>query len=384
MKKLTVNRAWLVAVGLSLATTAMAQKEQWLRYYTSSDGRSYQYIELTTNAPAGLKLPQLNAAPYFARWLTPLDPAGGRWMCFDRSKKSGAYDKLYIDSKGSGKLDTEPVGILRTDPFSTQFQPVKLVFKGEDGPIAYHLQLRFMKYQNDEARLLSSSGCYYAGDVDLGGKKRRLELTDANVNGTFNDCGATVRESDRVGVKDNKDGDRYLGKLLEVDGVFYRIEVARDGAFVKIQKAENVEFGKVKVPETLTVFSAFGPNGHFTRKPVKGELTLPVGAYDSQDWTISRKDKSGASWELMAYRTKESCKFEVTSGSVAKALVGEPVRMEMEAKESTNTVNFSLSFLAPSGESIQLMKGEQRPPGPKLIIASLDGSYRSTNTFEFG
>jgi hypothetical protein len=58
--------------------------------------------------------------------------------------------------------------------------------------------------------------------------------------------------------------------------------------------------------------------------------------------------------------------------------------MEIEPQESTNRVGFSLSFVGSHGESISVTKGEQRPPGPKLLLASLDGTYRSTNTFEFG
>ena len=30
------------------------------------------------------------------------------------------------------------------------------------------------------------------------------------------------------------------------------------------------------------------------------------------------------------------------------------------------------------------MKGNQRPKGPRLTLTSLDGTYRYTNTFEFG
>jgi hypothetical protein len=256
-----------------------------------------------------------------------------------------------------------------------------MVFKGEDGPVAYHLVLRFMKYDNDPPRLLSSSGGYYAGNVELGGKKQRLELVDNNVNAAFNDCGPTTSETDRVSVGNNY---RYLGKMVEVDGDFYRIEVARDGAFVKLQKAENVALGKVKVPETISFFSAFGPNGHFSREPKNGEFTLPEGSYSVQDWTIKRKDSKRAEWQMMAYRGKESSSFEVGGAAAAQPVVGEPVRMELKAEESTNTVLFNLSFVGKGGESIQLMKGDQRPPGPKLILASLDGSYRSTNTFEFG
>ena len=97
---------------------------------------------------------------------------------------------------------------------------MRAVFKGEDGPITYHLILRFMQYGSQDARLLCSSGGYYAGKVDIGGKKRRVELIDANVNGTFNDRAADAGDCDRVMVEGDKTGERYLGKMLEVDGQF--------------------------------------------------------------------------------------------------------------------------------------------------------------------
>src|SRR5208282_1409091 len=95
---------WMLA-GVMLAGTAFAQNEQWLEYHTGTESRAYHSLQLTTNPPPGVALPPLNGRPYFARWLTPMDPAGGRWLCFDRSRKSGPYDRLFIDSNGSGRLD---------------------------------------------------------------------------------------------------------------------------------------------------------------------------------------------------------------------------------------------------------------------------------------
>jgi hypothetical protein len=207
-------------------------------------------------------LPKLNARPYFAHWTTPLDPAG-RWLCLDRTKRSGLYDRVYFDTTGTGRLDDKsPVGTSHSDQYSASFEPVRVVFKGEDGPITYHLILRFMQYGDNDANLMSSSGGYYAGKVDIGGKKRHVELIDENVNGTFNDRAANMSDCDCVTVEGDKVGQHYLGKMLEVDGQFYQIEVARDGAFIKLQKAENVVLGQVRVPETISEFVAFGENGH--------------------------------------------------------------------------------------------------------------------------
>lgn len=371
----------LALVAMALATSAYAQKEQWLQYHTTREGRGYRWLELTTTAPTNLSLPKFKAKPYFARWVSPLEPTKERWLAFDRSRNAGPFDKLYIDAKGDGKLDGPAIGTWRSDPYSSYFEPAKVVFKGEDGPITYHLVVRAMQYEGErEPRALASSGGFYSGQVDFGGKKKTIELIDANVNGTFNDL---PFDADRIQVEGDKSGERYIGKLLEVDNAFYRIEIARDGAFIKVQKAENVVLGKVRVPDTLSQFVAWGENGQFYRKPLKGELTLPAGNYRAQEWTIERKDSKGAQWNLSG-SFGEDLAFEVAEGKTATLEMAEPIRVEMTARDMTNQISFNLSFVGRAGESIQIMKGSERPPGPKLLLAGLDGSYRVTNTFEFG
>ncbi|MCX6924257.1 MAG: hypothetical protein NT154_13750, partial [Verrucomicrobia bacterium] len=259
--------------------------------------------------------------------------------------------------------------------------------------ITYHLVLRFMQYEGSEANLMVSSAGYYAGKVEIGGTKRPLELIDENVHGTFNDRAANMGDSDCVRVEGDKIGQRYLGKMLELDGQFYSIEVARDGAFIKLRKAEDVVLGQVRVPEVITEFVAFGENGHFVRKPAKGEFTLPTGKYHIQQWKIDRKDAKGATWTLSGNGFDDSARFEVAAAKPASLEVGEPMRAVMQfqepttrpgAREATKQVAFSLRFQGHYGETLEIMQGNQRPRGPRLTLTSLDGSYRYTNTFEFG
>ena len=315
----------LILMALVLAGTAFAQSEQWLEYHTSAEARSRTWMEVSTNPPPNVALPKFVGRPLFFRWTTPLDPAGGRWICLDRIRKSGPYDRLYVDSTGDGRLDNKtPLNAKRTDQYYAYFDPVPLVFKGEDGPITYHLALQTYQNRND-TELVVGSGCWYEGMVTLDGKKMRLQLVDGNVNGTFNDLSANPYDSDRVIVEGNKSGERFLGKMIEVNGQLFRIEAARDGAFVKIEKAENVALGQVRVPETITGFTAFGTNGHFTRKPENGAFTLPAGKYRIYGWSIERKDGKGAKWELSGSGFGESSAFEVAEAGPAALEVGEPV-----------------------------------------------------------
>jgi hypothetical protein len=375
----------LILTAMALAGTALAQSEQWLEYHTSNEGRAYHQMELTTNPPPGIALPKLNARPYFARWLTPMDPAGGRWLCLDRTRKSGPYDRLFIDTTGNGRLDDEMPLKARIDSYNANFPATPVVFKGEDGPVTYHLIFRFYQYEKNPAQLLASSAGWYEGVVNFDGAKKRIQLIDGNVNGTFNDRASNPYDSDRVQIEGDKTGERFLGKMLEVDGKFFKIEAARDGAFVKLQKAENVALGPVRVPETISEFVAFGDNGHFVRKPAKGEFTLPAGKYRMVEWTINRKDDKGAAWELSGYNFPETAGFEVVTGKTVALEIGEPVQTVLKTTDATNRqVSFNLSFLGRQKETVQILREGQRPRGPKIMLANAAGTLCYTNTFEFG
>ena len=379
-------KSTLILAGLLLAAPAFGQSEQWLQYHTSSEPRSYHQLEVTTNPPAGVALPKLSGKAYFARWLTPMDPTGGRWLCLDHARKSGPCDRLFIDTKGDGRLDDKAAVRGRLDSSSAAlFPPTALVFKGEDGPVTYHLVFRLYQFDNREAELLVASAGWYEGQVDFDGVRKHLQLIDGNVNGTFNDWSADPYESDRVVVSGDKTGERFLAKMLEVDGKFFRIEAARDGAFVKVQKVNDVVLGKVRVPTNISEFAAFGENGHFVRKPLNGEFTLPVGNYRMFHWTINRKDEKGAAWTLSGHSFPKEASFEVANDGTVALEIGEPVRAVLEAKAAPRRlVNFDLRFQGRQKEAIEMLRDNQRPPGPKLMLADASGNLCYTNSFEFG
>jgi hypothetical protein len=375
----------LILAGMLLAGGAFAQSEQWLQYHTGTEGRAYHQLTLTTNAPDGVALPKLNARPYFARWLTPMDPAGGRWLCLDRSRKSGPYDRLFIDSSGNGRLDDKTPVLARLDSYMAYYPATPVVFKGEDGPITYHLMFQFYQYDKNPAQLIAMSAGWYEGMVNFDGVKKRIQLIDGNVNGAFNDVASDPYSSDRVQVEGDPTSERFLGRMLEVDGKFFRTEVARDGAFVKVQKADNLTMGQVRVPENISEFAAYGENGHFVRKPKEGQLTLPAGQYRIFHWTINRKDDKGAAWTLSGSSFPQTATFEVAADKTASLEIGEPVQAVLKMTESAKRqLDFSLQFEGRQKESIEMLREGQRPRGPKLMLANASGTVCYTNTFEFG
>ena len=345
-----------------------------------------RWLDLTTNAPAGVALPKFKAKPYFARWTTPMDPSGGRWLCFDRSRASGPYDLMYFDGTGNGRLDDKTAMRSRSsDSTLNPFDPAKVVFKGDDGPITYHLVFEFYQPQGSEARVLVESGGYYSGTVDFGGKKKQIELIDENINGTFNDVGPKLGQGDLLVFSGDNSSERYLGKMIDVDGQFYHVEVAREGDFVKVQKVENVVLGKVQVPESVTQFAALGENGHFSRKPAKGELTLPVGKYRVWEWQRPTKDSKNASWLLTGSGSEATEMFEVTEAKPVALQLGDRLHGIMTAQDASGgMVEFDLKLQGNYGEKLTVTKAGTYPPGPKLTVANVDGSPVGTGTFEFG
>jgi len=374
------------ALGLAAAAfvpAALAQPEQWLEYSTSPEPMGYRWLELSTNPPPNVPLPKLQPTAYYGRWTNNLEPAGGRWFCVDRSRKSGPCDRAFFDVNGNGRLDDDPaITTTRRDENMSYFEPVKLVFKGEDGPISYHLAVRHYQFDKEDARLLVGAAGYYAGNVTLAGKKRRIQLVDNTVNGAFNDLGEAPDASDRIIVDGEQGFNRYLGRYLEVDGQLLQLEVAKDGAFLKVKPADGVAFGTVRVPEAITEFTAVGASGHFIRKPAKGEFKLPVGKYRAYAWEIARKDDKGASWTMSGYGSTPAGNFTVAADGVTSVAAGEPVTAALQVTEVKTDLGFSLQLLGPMGESVQIMRGTERPRAPQLQVAGVD--FKATRNFEYG
>lgn len=373
----------LIGAGLLVSSTAFAQTEQWLQYHTG-EGRGYHQLQVTSKAPTNVALPKLSGQAWFAKWTTPMDPSGGRWICFDRTRKSGPFDRVYVDSNGNGRLDDDKPVIGKTESNTAIFAPTPIVFKGEDGPVTYHLAFRFYTYDNSDPTVLMASAGWYEGMVNFDGVKRRVQLVDGNVNGTFSDMAADPYQSDRIQIDGEKTSERFLGRMVEVGGKFFKIEVARDGAFVKVSKTDVV-LGSMHVQEDICDFGAFGENGHFVRKPQNGDFTLPVGKYRFVTWEITRKDEKGTPWTLSGNRFPDTATFEVVADKPAKLDIGEPVKAALKVNEGAErNLAFSLTFVGRQNESVDISRDGQNPPRPKLTVASADGSLHYTNSFEFG
>ena len=384
-----------------LAVPAQAQQQQWLGYRTSEDawrilGKTPgQKLELITKGPEGVSLPQFVAAdPIFAKWKTPMVPAGWVWVVLDRSKEGGRYDRLFIDADTDGDLSDEtPVKARRSaaygDRESARFGSVKVLLTGEDGPVAFHLNFNFWKAgSSKDTRLTAVPAGWYEGPVKIGESKYRCTLTDANANAAFDDAYPDFRQSDRItliGTQDSVVG--KAGKYIHVGEEFYGLRIARDGAYVSFSSPKKGELATLKVAKDLRTLGVGGENGAFSLRVTDGTIKLPLGKYRMDYWEMRRKDNAGVYWYLRGVVPSGSGGFEVSGKGPGKLELefGDPIIGSVSAQKQGVVHRFGEPTLTGrNGERIALTRGGIRPPPPRLRIKNADGSYNKQVTFEYG
>jgi hypothetical protein len=391
------RKSFLLTVGIILVfliTAAFSQDEQWLQYH--SERQAYRTVgdmgsttlQSSTAKPEGIELPEFkNDDPLFFQWSSPMVEGGKLWIALDRTNPKGRWDRLYIDSNGDGNLNDETViTAYQTEEYYTYFGPVKVVFKGEDGPVTYHLDFRFLDYEGRDKRLYIYSGCWYEGEITVGGQTKHCVLIDRNVNGVFNDKSLEAHKCDGIRIGKQSDRDtRYVGNYIEVDGVLYESEIARDGACIKLTKAENVKYGNIRLPDSITEFSAGGENGLFNVTPENGSGKLPVGKYRINFWAIDRKDDKGRQWKLQGNNYSNKGDFDIKENQDTEQLsIGEPIVSNLTAQANKGTYSFRQTLEGKLNERITLTLNGTRPQAPKLHIKSEDGKYDRSYSFSYG
>ena len=382
----------MAVVGLLLLQSLLIASPQWLQYRTSdrardivgsSRGSTSRFLE----TPSELKLPEMGTdSPKFVKWNTVMDEKGFRWIVLDKKHKYGLCDTLYIDSDGDGQLDDEQKYEGRqTNQYEVEFGQVPVYFEGEDGPITYHLNLRYYKYDENNERFDAYAGCWYEGDIIIGGQKTRCVLVDYNCNGTFDDKSGDF-QSDRILLGSEESPKQiYVGNYLEYGDILYRSSIAKDGANVEITPAPDVAYGPVQMPALITSFSAGGLNGMFDRSVKDGKVQLPVGQYRIFSWEIVRKDDKGAEWKVQGQWFPKENGFEVVKDGAAVNLdIGEPIFSKLDAQIRNNSHYFNQQLVGKHGERITLHKNNNRPGAPKVHIRNKTGEYDRTFTLEYG
>ncbi|MCP4450845.1 MAG: hypothetical protein GY809_05245 [Planctomycetes bacterium] len=379
-----------LVVMLSCLVSWASAQEQWLRYRYSREATSmtvggYQQLELIAEAPEGLAGPDLKGEHViYAKWSTPMVKAGYLWLALGQSKANGPHDQLVIDADCDGVLDDNmAIKAHRVDSYS-HFGPVKVVFKGEDGPVAYHLNLEYYARENYQ-RLYARPGGWYEGEVRIGHNRQYCTLVDQNVNGAFDDKALAYENADRISLaKEGVPDFRVVGQYVEFETGLFTLDVAQDGAFVEVKPAQDVAMGEVQLTNPVANIVVGGATGQFDRIPKDGKIFLPLGDYLIDQWTLEAKDKDQVAWTATATSRSEQSRFEVCASEPAKLRAGEPLVSTLTVNKNGTAYNFNQTLVAALGETVTLRRNGTQAPAPRLHIKDKPGTYDRTYSFAYG
>lgn len=374
----------------------------WLGYHHSRDAQkqlrylSGQSLQTSAETPAGLTLPDgAGERPHFAKWSTPMDPAGFRRVALARSEASDLCDQLIIDTNGDGRLDDEaihpphhmrPYGMARGQVY---FGPIEMRFDSPDGPILYHLNFTIYCGGVDEYHVQAMAGGWYQGTVMLGGKATDCQLIDYNANGAFNDTcdgGSGYASADRVRFTTDAGVEPvFAGRYIRAGERLYEFGAARDGAFVTIREADDVAVGTLAPPDDFMMVKVYGPQGSFTVR-ADGIRDVPVGVYRFESWQREVTAGSGLAWRFTGRGFPQDATLDVAENEQVALELSDPWTGKLEDRAfGSRRHSIEQVLIGRYGERIDASYANgRRVPAPRLKIANADASYDRTFKFEYG
>ncbi|MDH7599215.1 MAG: hypothetical protein QHH07_06215 [Sedimentisphaerales bacterium] len=369
-----------------------AQDQQWLQYRIADrktgwtpEFRDWQ-IELQANRPQGVRLPKFkHSNPCFGRWKTPLSEGGFRWFALDRSRANRPYYLLYIDSNGDGHLDDEQVIKGQTGVDSAGFWPVRVTLKGHEGAVTYHMIIQVIWRMGQQPLCLVRSGCWYEGQVKIDERMVNCILLDYTANGTFDDASLDPENADKIIIGEQGTRSAAVGRLVDVNGVFYELQVAREGGSIRLRKPTDLRFGSIKVPSGLTMLTIAGLNGQFYLKPQDRICQAPVGTYGLYGWQIEQKNEKGKVWSATgSFQGQKRPTIELTDGRQVDLDIQGPLVSRLEVRRASSGYVIGHVLEGQLGEQVTLMVDSSRPRPPKLRIWNQQRTFGEVFNFAYG
>jgi hypothetical protein len=235
--------------------------------------------------------------------------------------------------------------------------------------------------------------------VQLAGKSYQVAVANAILNGkwnnTFSPAATGPATSDIFAIDLNGNGKfdddptagevMPLGKVIQVAGEWYAVEVSSDGSAITFKKFEG-DAGTVSVPGGNLELILSSDNGVFKVTGSEGKFRLPAGRYTVAGLVLSAADKDGAKWTLMAQPAKDMATVEVAKGETKPLKVGAPLVVKADATGSGQQVTLGLSILGQGGEKYGAgaSKNGTLQPSPKFKIVDESGKEIGAGEFEYG
>jgi hypothetical protein len=168
-----------------------------------------------------------------------------------------------------------------------------------------------------------------------------------------------------------------------INGRFFRYQVAPTGEELVIEPIQ-VRTAIVKFQGERLTLNVEDKSGHWRLEGQNGELIAPVGNFLLVGLEISRKDKQGRIWRLMANAFGPAApKFSIPeTGAV---LNFEPLQVSLVYDRKGDEFEFSLDIKTANGMRLSgLMVDYRLPPEPRLRLTALGGKVVAEPQFHYG
>jgi len=140
----------------------------------------------------------------------------------------------------------------------------------------------------------------------------------------------------------------------------------------------------VKFQGERLILNVEDKSGRWRIEGQKGELVAPVGDFLLVGIEISRKDKQGRVWRLMANAFGPAAPKLVIPETGA-TLNFEPLQVSIVYDRKGDEFEFSLDIKTANGMSLRgLTVDYAMPPEPRLRLMALDGKVVAEPQFHFG
>jgi hypothetical protein len=357
--------------------------------------------------PSGTwKLPKLNQGALFS--LVDIGSVS-RLIVIDSANGGTEFDRLYFD-ENADKILKEAPREGKVNGTTTVFPTIETKIKVGSKLMPYNFRIEIEDLRKSRGQFTFDNvyihvvcAGTWTGIVQVGEQKKRVFLSDSNVNGFYGDrpgkARVMVKDSaqliaDRLFMapEDSKmptDAGWILGDILVIDDGCYKFAADLAGGEMALSPA-GVQTGPVEVPEGLDRMSLSDERGQtwiMVASP-SDKTKLPVGKWRLVDYEITRKEGTNL-WSL--HGTPQANMAMITVGKKERAIVlGEPLQPTIDARKSGNGLVMSFKMLGLGKEEANVSCVDtktgvrSRAPAPKYKILNEKEEVLATEAFHYG
>jgi hypothetical protein len=363
---------WVMLISLLASCAAWAQERQVvpLRYELWWDERRFSLIGMEQTAPGDVKLPKLVEPLFF------VNPLSDDKRLFALAKEDGEF-VLYADTNGNNDLTDERPFRLQQRGSRLVFGPIPMRYRINGKPVIRHIGAGVMTLGDGRVFFYLLVASRWHGTLVWDGKSVSVSVIDGN-------CDGRIGEGDSL-IWDEGGEERHLPAegQVGINGRFFRYQVAPTGEELVIEPIQ-VRTAIVKFQGERLTLNVEDKSGRWRLEGQNGELIAPVGNFLLVGLEISRKDKQGRIWRLMANAFGPAAP-KLTIPETGAVLNFEPLQVSLVYDRKGDEFEFSLDIKTANGMSLSGLTVDRRmPPEPRLRLTALGGKVVAEPQFHYG